>query len=294
MVTPDILILARDPSFGPALTRLVDLALDVKVTCTESELEVEDELSNSTPVIIMESEGRPEDYALLLRAWRIRPEAPIIICAPANTLEGHRAFGPIGLIPSPPAPGSLIRLLRRALYCRRWIEDSAATPVGLPSVLPVQMAPVDVMHMLRRDVLTFNVWREAANPGFHRPGWTSGAEQMPEAAHALQRAFLPRSDLSRANFTRMSLYGASLRESSGIFTQLEGADLRDCDLASVLFVGADLAGADLRGANLERAEFIACDLTGAYLDPDTLQHVLLVDCEVDSQPKKASRSPSPA
>lgn len=284
----DVLILARDPGFGPGLTRLIQRVLDLTVETTDSEYAVEEALADRNVVIVMESAGSPADFALLLRAWRIRPEAPVVVCAPPAKLDAHRAFGPLALLPSPTPPAPLLRAVQRALCTLRWVDESARAPIGMPAVLPIHMASVDVMNMLRRDPLTYNLWRETSNPGFHRPGWAFGPERMPAGAHSLARAFLPRADLSRANLTRMSLFGASLRESSGIFVQLEGADLRDTDLASVLFVGSDLSGADLRGANLERAEFIACDLRGAYMDPMTLQHVLLVDCELDRQPQKAS------
>ncbi len=277
-MTTDVLIVARDPAFGDALTRLIELALEVKASSTVSEAEAEEILADDTPVLVMESMGAPADFAFLLRAWRIRPDAPVIVCTPASSVEAHRAFGPLAIVPAPAPPAPLLHAVRRAISAKQWSADAASPPVGLPTVMPVQMAPVDVMHMLRRDALTFNVWRETNNPEFVRYAPNQG---MPQAAHSLARAFLPRANLSRVNLTRISLFGASLRESTGAFVQFEGADLRDADLAGVVIVGANFVGADLRGACLDQAELVACDLRGALLNEKTLTHAMLVDCELD-------------
>lgn len=274
----DVLIVARDPAFGGALTRLIELALEVKAEATESEAEAEDVLAANTPVLVMESMGTPADFAFLLRAWRIRPDAPVVICTPSSCAEAHRAFGPLAIVPAPAPPAPLLHAVRRAISAKQWSADSASPPVGLPAVMPVQMAPVDVMHMLRRDALTFNVWRETNNPNFVR---YAPNEDMPQAAHSLARAFLPRANLSRVNLTRISLFGASLRESTGTFVQLEGADLREADLAGAVIVGSNLVGADLRGACFDQAELVACDLRGALMSETTLTHAMLVDCELD-------------
>lgn len=287
-MTPEVLILARDPAFGEALRRLLDLALEVPSTSTTSEIEAEDVLAETTPVLVLESEARPADFAFLLRAWRLRPEAPVIVCCPPGQTDAHRAFGPLATLTNPTPPGPVVRAVRRALLSRPWVQDTVGPPLGLPAVLPVFMAPVDVMHALRRDPLTFNLWREATNPGFHRAGWLGNTADIPQATYSLARAFLPRADLSRANFTRLSLYGASLREVSGAFVQFEGADLRDADLSGSLLVGSDLSEADLRGASLEHAELVGCDLRGALLDPAALEAATLVDCELDVQKQKAS------
>lgn len=286
----DVLILSRDPAFGEALTRLLALALEVDAFATDHEIEAEDVLAECAPVLVLESSGRPRDFAFLLRAWRLRPESPVVICCPSAVREAHRAFGPIAILSAPSAPAPMVRAVRRGLLARPWVQETAGPPLGLPSVLPVGMAPVDVMHLLRRDPLTFNLWREASNPSFHRQGWGGLSVRAPSATYSLARSFLPRCDVSRANLTRMSLFGASLRESNGAFCSMEGADLRDADLSGSLFVASDFSDADLRGACFEEAELVACDLRGAEYEPEQLDSAKLVDCDVDPREKKAPRS----
>ena len=284
----EVIVLSQDAVFSEVLVRYIGLALDVEAIALSDSSALEKRLARAPSVVVAESKGSAEDYAMLLRAWRLRPEAPFIVCAPGKTLEAHLTLAPLARIPTPVDPRALVRALRRALLAQPWLEDAAHPPIGLPNVLPVHLSAVDAMHILRRDPLTFNLWRETSNPSFLPPSQLQ--EGAPSSSFSLSRAFLPRADLSRANLTRMGLYGACLRGSLGLFTQLSGADLRDSDLEGATLVGADLTDADLRGASLTNTEFVACDLRGAEVSPGALEDARLVDCEVDTSVRAPARS----
>lgn len=278
MVTADVLIFHRRLPEAETLARVVSRSLSVTAEALDQETAVEDALCECHPVLVIASAGRAEDYALLVRTWRIRPETPTVVISPTLRLDAHRFVGPMVLIPERAAPRSILSAVRRGLQALPWLDEGPAAPRGIPPVMPVDVGAVDVMHMLRQDPLTFNVWREAANPAF-----LPGVREAPQTSHTLSKAFLPRADLSRANLTRMDLPGACLREAYGAFTSFEDANLRGADLSGALFVGASFAGADLRGANLDGAELVACGLERADLEPGALASALIVDCDVDPE-----------
>lgn len=276
MVSKEVLIFHRRPREAEALARLVERALSTTAEATAAETDVEDALCDINPVLVVASDGHPEDFALLVRAWRVRPETPTVVITPARHLDAHRFAGPMVLVAEQGAPRSILSAVRRGLQALPWLEEGPAAPRGIPAVMPVDVGAVDVMHMLRQDPLTFNVWREAANPAFLR-----AVEGAPETSYSLAKAFLPRADLSRANLVRMDMPGACLREAYGAFTSLEDANLRGADLSGALLVGANLSGADLRGANLEGTELVACGLEHARFDAGALAQALVVDCDAD-------------
>ena len=277
----DVLINSPEPVFAEALSRLAELSLDVRARTTRDVHEAEAALVDAPAPLVHVSRGGPDDYALLMRLWRIRPEAPVVVCAPQSSLEAHRAFGPFALLPKPSSTRALVDVIRRALYATPWLQDAAPPRGGLPEVLSTRLGVIDVLSLLRQDTLTFNLWREVVNPSFCVPAFEADPSALPRASYDLVRAFLPRADLSRTNLTRMRLGGACLREIFGAFTQLAGADLRDADFGGAYLVGADLSGADLRGAQFDGAELIGCDLSDARADAGAFNGALVVDCELD-------------
>ena len=95
------------------------------------------------------------------------------------------------------------------------------------------MANPEHEDMIRRDVDTWNAWRQA-DPGV-RPD--------------LSCANLQGADLAMANLSGALLTGANL-----VLANLRGADLRAADLGGANLVGARLLGVDLVGANLSGAD----------------------------------------
>lgn len=277
----DVLINSPEPVFAEALSRLAERSLDVRARTTRDAHEAEAALADTPAPLVHMSTGGPEDYALLMRLWRIRPEAPVVVCAPQSCLEQHRAFGPFALVPTPIPTGRLVEVIRRALYASPWLQDAPPPRGGLPKVLSTQLGVIDVLSLLRQDTLTFNLWREVVNPAFCVPGFESDPTALPRASYDLVRAFLPRADLSRTNLTRMRLAGACFREIYGAFTSFVGADLRDADFGGAYLVGADLVGADLRGAQFDGAELIGCNFADTRMEAGAFNGALVVDCDLD-------------
>ena len=91
----------------------------------------------------------------------------------------------------------------------------------------------------------------------------------------IEKAILPKIDLSNAQLTRANmqgaelyranLSGANLSHSNLNSTHLYRANLSNTDLSYVNFQGADLAEVKLRGANLLKAQFKGTNLLGADL-----------------------------
>lgn len=74
---------------------------------------------------------------------------------------------------------------------------------------------------------------------------------------------LPRTVLSRCDFTSATLVGANLRGIDGTFTRFAGASLAGADLSGADLSEADFTDADLSGANLTGADLYRATLTGA-------------------------------
>lgn len=74
---------------------------------------------------------------------------------------------------------------------------------------------------------------------------------------------LPRTVLSRCDFTTATLARANLRGIDGTFARFAGASLAGADLAGADLSEADFTGADLSGANLAGADLYRANLAGA-------------------------------
>ena len=82
-------------------------------------------------------------------------------------------------------------------------------------------------------------------------------------------------NLSRANLSGASLFGADLSDAS-----LFGADLREADLSGANLFGADLTDANLyfanlKGANLEKVDLYGANLKGALTKKTSMAGTIL-------------------
>jgi uncharacterized protein YjbI with pentapeptide repeats len=85
------------------------------------------------------------------------------------------------------------------------------------------------------------------------------------AGAVLQRASFVGADLRHANLRRADLTGAVLTRADLTSARLQGAVLRDAQLANASFVSADLRRADMTTESLEGADFAQADLRSTEL-----------------------------
>lgn len=106
----------------------------------------------------------------------------------------------------------------------------------------------------------------------------------------LIKADLTGANLTQADFSRASMYGARLHETNLTKANLTRANLHKAhmveavlygaNLNTTVLTGANLAKADLTGANLAGANFFKANLRGAYLSGANLNSTILVGADL--------------
>ena len=108
----------------------------------------------------------------------------------------------------------------------------------------------------------------------------AAAEAAPQAdaaliqllqTHTCKNCRLADVDLVHAQLRDADLEGARLQRSNLSKAQLDGANLRNANLSFTSLQGASLRGADLRGSRLVGTDLRDVDLSGALLDPNALE-----------------------
>jgi uncharacterized protein YjbI with pentapeptide repeats len=91
---------------------------------------------------------------------------------------------------------------------------------------------------------------------------------------SLLRGNLEKADLREAHLANANLEGADLQQSYLWSAKLPGASLRKAQLATAIFIDADLSNADLSGAQFNGTVLNGANLQGAILDGADLRGVL--------------------
>lgn len=91
---------------------------------------------------------------------------------------------------------------------------------------------------------------------------------------SMERANLERTDLRSAYLDDTNLDHADLQQGYFWSAKLSGANLRSAQLASAIFIDADLQNADLRGAQFSGTVLNGTNLTGANIDDADLRAAL--------------------